>query len=355
MSIEARYLEPEIPPELDQTYRRTFARLKGLFRARGCTPEEAADLAQEAAMRAYMHVQRWGVSGEGLDPLINRIARNLLIDRHRRVVPHLVSLDNAEDVGDPAADPPEEVFRRQRTREVRSAVSELPHRHQTALMYSLGGMTPAEVGDRLGIGRNAADALLHRARRSLRERLRHVGEGTFGVVFWFKIRAREAAARAGWGAPVEAAGAASVPATLAAAAALVAAINIVSPAFGGTSPPTGNIPVVAVAAVDAGSAGGSGISPSAATGGAGVNGEYTTTVTLPGGGSVGQGPGRLGADADVENPTDREQKVLGVGPDVIHQEDEASTAGTAFDSACGGRETTCNAIYRDPTGDEADR
>lgn len=168
-----------------------------MFRARGCTPEEAADLAQDAAVRAFVHIRRWGVNGTGLDPLLNRIARNLLIDRYRRTTPHIVPLDDAGELHDPDQDPTEEVARRQRTRAVRSAIQGLPVRHQTAITYSLHGLTPEEVGRRMGIGRNAADALLHRARRSLKERLQTVGEGMFGVALGIRVRASGLLRRAG--------------------------------------------------------------------------------------------------------------------------------------------------------------
>src|SRR5437867_6478036 len=117
-----------------------------MFRARGCSPEESADLAQEAAVRAFMHIRRWGVAGAGLDPLLNRIARNLLIDRYRRVTPHLVPLDSADEIHDPAQDPSEEVARRQRRTAVQSAIRSLPARHQKAIVASLSGLSPEEVG-----------------------------------------------------------------------------------------------------------------------------------------------------------------------------------------------------------------
>ena len=170
-----------------------------MFRARGCTPEEAADLAQDAAVRAFVHIRRWGVNGTGLDPLLNRIARNLLIDRYRRTTPHIVPLDDAGELQDPDQDPTEEVVRRQRSRAVRSAIQGLPVRHQTAITYSLNGLTPEEVGRRMGIGRNAADALLHRARRSLKERLQTVGEGMFGVALGIRVRWDHLTRRAGGG------------------------------------------------------------------------------------------------------------------------------------------------------------
>lgn len=188
LSVEARYLEPDLPDELQQAYAQTFDRLRRMFRARGCTPEESADLAQDAAVRAFVHIRRWGVNGTGLDPLLNRIARNLLIDRYRRTTPHIVPLDDAGELQDPDQDPTEEVARRQRTHAVRSAIRGLPVRHQTAITYSLNGLTPEEVGRRMGIGRNAADALLHRARRSLKERLQTAGEGMFGVALGIRVR-----------------------------------------------------------------------------------------------------------------------------------------------------------------------
>jgi RNA polymerase sigma-70 factor, ECF subfamily len=188
LSVEARYLEPELPDELDDAYAQTFDRLRRMFRARGCSAEEAADLAQEAAIRAFTHIRRWGVNGAGLDPLLNRIARNLLIDRYRRVTPHLVSLDSADDIHDPTQDPSEEVARRQRRTAVQSAIRSLPVRHQKAIVYSLSGLSPEEVGRQMGIGRNAADALLHRARRSLREHLAPVREGMWGIALAVRLR-----------------------------------------------------------------------------------------------------------------------------------------------------------------------
>ena len=159
-----------------------------MFRARGCTTEEAADLAQEAAVRAFVHIRRWGVTNAGLDPLLNRIARNLLIDRYRRTTPHIVPLDDAGELHDPSQDPTEEVDRRQRSMAVHSAIRALPTRHQKAITYSLNGLSPEEVGRQMGIGRNAADALLHRARRGLKEHLRSAGEGMFGIALAVRVR-----------------------------------------------------------------------------------------------------------------------------------------------------------------------
>ena len=208
-----------------------------MFRARGCTAEEAADLAQDAAIRAYVHIRRWGVNGTGLDPLLNRIARNLLIDRYRRTTPHIVPLDDAGELHDPTQDPTEEVARRQRSHAVRTAIQDLPARHQTAITHSLNGLTPEEVGRRMGIGRNAADALLHRARRGLKERLATVGEGMFGFAFGVRVRIQDLGRRLGLdsGAGGDAAAGAIASTAIGVAAAAVVAVFAVTGAGGGTS------------------------------------------------------------------------------------------------------------------------
>src|SRR5439155_2580341 len=219
-----------LPIELDDAYTQTFDRLRRMFRARGCSAEEAADLAQEAAVRAFMHIRRWGVAQAGLDPLLNRIARNLLIDRYRRVAPHLVPLDSADDIQDPAQDPTEEVARRQRRSAVHSAIRSLPTRHRTAIAYSLSGLSPEEVGKQMGIGRNAADALLHRARRSLREHLAPVRDGMWALALGVRVRLDRITRRAG-GAPAGIEGVSSLGAGFSVAAvAVVAALAVTAAA-----------------------------------------------------------------------------------------------------------------------------
>lgn len=276
LSVEARYLEPDLPEELQAAYAQTFDRLRRMFRARGCTPEEAADLAQDAAVRAYVHIRRWGVNGTGLDPLLNRIARNLLIDRYRRTTPHIVPLDDAGELHDPDQDPTEEVARRQRSRAVHTAIQDLPVRHQTAITYSLSGLSPEEVGRRMGIGRNAADALLHRARRSLKERLQTAGEGMFGFALGIRVRWDRFTGRAGGHALQENGLAAGLQAGAAvvsmAVAAVISVVASVPPGGGGdgswsVAPATAFMPsTAATEAVDAAAAGG-GESLSGAVGG----------------------------------------------------------------------------------------
>lgn len=304
-------------------------------------------------MRAYVHVQRWGVTGDGLDPLINRIARNLLIDRHRRAAPHLVSLDAAEEVHDPAPDLDDQVLQHQRNVEVRSAVSELPERHRTAIMYSLKGMSPAEVAVQLGIGRNAADALLHRARRSLRERLRHVGEGMLGLGFWLGGKMRNGLRRAGLDGQVSMGGVAvEQGAAVLAATALAVVVGFGGGGFGGGAdgPKAIGLPGSAAVAEVSHVATTEMAAPAGSVFGKGGG---SGTSAGSGGTTLGMGPAqsKLGPrqpnhytpdnETSVTYPDDSGNEIAGVGVDVFEAQDN-ETVGTVCGYAAGNCEELWN-------------
>ncbi len=194
-------------------------------------------MAQEAAVRAFLHIRRRGASGENLDPLLHRIARNMLIDRRRRGGPEMVALDHIEPVGDPAQDPAEHVEARQKDDALRDAVGTLPDRHRDAIVYALDGMTSAQIGERMGIGTNAADALLHRARRRLRDRLHTIGETAFGLAVLARTKLqsmRSGAVQPG----LSEAGTSLLAGGVGAAAALAVALTMGSPAGASTGKPT---------------------------------------------------------------------------------------------------------------------
>lgn len=175
-----------------EQYPATFHRLQRMFRARGIPREEAADLAQETAARLLVHFDRHGQI-DGRDdptPLINRIATNLMIDRARSHARRVVSLDALEDEQTTGESLEDVVARRQRRFMVRRAMRDLNDRQRLALALSLDGLSPAEIADALGLERNAADALLHRARRRLAERLRSMPRELhgLGLVAMVKLR-----------------------------------------------------------------------------------------------------------------------------------------------------------------------
>ncbi|MCA1830923.1 MAG: sigma-70 family RNA polymerase sigma factor [Actinobacteria bacterium] len=232
---------------ITEQYPATFHRLQRMFRARGIPREEAADLAQETATRLLIHLDRHGQI-DGRDdptPLINRIATNLMIDRARSSARRVISLDAMEEERPHADTLEDQVARRQHKFLVRRAMRELNERQRLAIALSLDGLTPAEIANALGLERNAADALLHRARRRLGERLRSMqrelhGLGVVGLLRLRAVgrRAVDSAERVAVAAPalapamsaaiVLALGGSSAPAPVAIAAAPVAVIRAVS-------------------------------------------------------------------------------------------------------------------------------
>lgn len=187
-------------------YTATFARLRLMFRARGVPPEDAADLAQETAARFLAHLRAQGIDPrfeqDAVAPLINRIAANLIIDRARAASSRNVSLEGLGSAVDPARisldDPAEQVEDVDRAREVRAAIASLSDRHRRAIAMSLDGKGPAEIAEDLGILRNAADALLYRARRRLAASLQGAAGVVGALVTLLILRARSVAQRAGF-------------------------------------------------------------------------------------------------------------------------------------------------------------
>jgi RNA polymerase sigma-70 factor, ECF subfamily len=157
--------------DLSSTYLSSPGELVAIFRSRGVSPDEAQDLAHETILRVLVHVKRHGRTREDLGPLARTIARNLLVERLRRGRIQTVALSDAGDVADEAPDPFDHAVDSERRDAVRTALRSLTPRHRRVVELWMQGRSPAEIARDLGIKRNAADALLHRARRTLASRL----------------------------------------------------------------------------------------------------------------------------------------------------------------------------------------
>jgi RNA polymerase sigma factor (sigma-70 family) len=150
--------------ELDG-YPTLFRGLFLTFRSRGVGREEAQDLAQETIVRTLVHLRRHGRSAVDLGPLVRTIGRNLFIERIRRAKPEVVEL--SDTIVDDAPEPQELVVQSEQREEVRTALRSLTTRHRHVVELWMQGLTPGQIARELGIKRNAADAILHRARRRL--------------------------------------------------------------------------------------------------------------------------------------------------------------------------------------------
>lgn len=169
--------------DLGASYTSLFRELTAAFRARGLGSEEANDLAQESLVRTFVHLKRHGRTQPDLRPLAHTIGRRLYAERGRRLRPRFVDLPEAEYLADPAPEPIEQIVASEERADVHAALRSLTPRHRRVVSLWMNGMRPAEIAHELGIKRNAADALLHRARRQLAVKLdpSRATLGLFGI------------------------------------------------------------------------------------------------------------------------------------------------------------------------------
>lgn len=133
----------------------------------------AEDVAQEVIARVWTHAARWRPGPARLTSWLHRIALNLCLDhlaRRRREALHgVVSLT---EVSDATAAGERERDLRDR---VRASLRDLPETQRAALtLCYYQGFQNVEAAQILGVSVEALESLLARARRTLRERLRHV-------------------------------------------------------------------------------------------------------------------------------------------------------------------------------------
>lgn len=145
-----------------------------MVRSRGSSKEHiVADIVQEVFTRALENLDRLR------DPArfrgwIRSIADHVIVDHHRaeaRSKP--LDEEAAAEVPSEDASPDTVAEAAAMARLVRSAVGGLSARDATAItLVSSLGLSPAEVGQVLGVSRGAAKVIVHRARHRLRSALR---------------------------------------------------------------------------------------------------------------------------------------------------------------------------------------
>ena len=155
---------------------------------------EAADVAQEAIVRAWIHRDRLHDRGpEQLRPWLWTVATRLCVDASRRRRP--VGEPGHADRADPGADPSVTVERHDDRVLVRQAFGALSERDRVALLLrEVHELDYEEVASRLEMSVGAARVLLFRARERLRAAVEDVRAGAWAIVLGLtRRRVREAA------------------------------------------------------------------------------------------------------------------------------------------------------------------
>jgi RNA polymerase sigma factor (sigma-70 family) len=144
---------------------RYYNELWGFLRGQLHDGDAAGDLAQEAYARA-LGAQAAGREARDFRSLLYRVARNLLVDRHRRAkVRQHTDIDDHHGLHAPAATQPENAAAsQQHVAAMLGVIDALPPRCREAfILHKFEQLPHAEVAARMGISRNAVEKHIIRA------------------------------------------------------------------------------------------------------------------------------------------------------------------------------------------------
>ena len=149
---------------------RKLPRLLGLATRMLGDRSEAEDVAQETFLRLWRQAPSWRRGEARLDTWLYRVALNLCTDRLRKRRETYVA--EPPEQTDPDADPARGLAEAERNVTVQAALDALPDRQREAIVLQYyQELSNIEAAAVMGIGVEALESLLCRARRALRARL----------------------------------------------------------------------------------------------------------------------------------------------------------------------------------------
>lgn len=130
---------------------------------------DAEEIVQEAMLRVWVTAPRWRPDA-AFKTWLYRVTLNLCLNRQRRKP--FAPLDEACDPPDPSPTAAEELERRETDRLVAKAIDGLPDRQRAAIVLTYyEGLSNAETASMLETTISSVEALLIRAKRTLRAEL----------------------------------------------------------------------------------------------------------------------------------------------------------------------------------------
>jgi RNA polymerase sigma-70 factor (ECF subfamily) len=131
--------------------------------------EDAADLAQEAFLRAFRALGSF--KGESsLNTWLYRIAMNVCLNRAAARTPAVEAIEPHRELRDPRADPAADADRAERAARVRAAIRRLPRKQRATLVLRLyHDLSHREIAALLGASVGAVKANFFHALRNLKK------------------------------------------------------------------------------------------------------------------------------------------------------------------------------------------
>jgi len=132
---------------------------------------DADEVTQETFMRFWNYAPKWETGDPaGVRTWLNRVATNLCIDRLRRQ--RNVPLDEAGEIEDEKPNAADTIQKQDRREVFRNLLLKLPPRQRAAIVLAYyEDMTITQVAQAMELTQGAADSLLVRGRKNLRDLL----------------------------------------------------------------------------------------------------------------------------------------------------------------------------------------
>lgn len=161
--------------DLHRLFRRHAKDIARSLRRRGLTPEDAADLTQDAFLRVLISPPGESALNHNPKAYLYQVSRNLTTNHQRRerLMPAVDLNDEAiAQVADPTPSPETIVYTRQCLAQTEAALAELPERTRRAFeMHRLGEHTIANIAEELGLSTTRTWTLIREAYRHLLTRV----------------------------------------------------------------------------------------------------------------------------------------------------------------------------------------
>ena len=169
----ARYCSHRDRMAEEELYRRYAARVDMLCRRYLGDGDEADDLMIETLVQALKKIDTYKFTGKGsLYGWISRIAINKALNQLKRQRWRMVPMDLS--VHDNIPEPTEEEMVTIPREKLQAWIAELPDLRRTVFnLYCLDGYSHQEIARMLGISETGSTSVLAKARKQLKEKIRH--------------------------------------------------------------------------------------------------------------------------------------------------------------------------------------